>query len=277
MARARPSRLINSTISGNVARDIGPNSALGGGIYVGNGNTLTLSNVTVAGNEARGRRRGRVPPTAPSTTLANTIVADNTGGACAGDVAAIRASSHHNLVTDGSCALTGPGNLQGVAAQIGGLANNGGPTDTRALAATSPAVNAGSGCTATDQRGIARPQGAACDIGAFEYVAPTLTVTTTVTNNDGGEDRPADFSVRVDLGRRRRRRQPAAGQRERHDVHAGARARSTSRPNGSDLYTLTLGGACAADGDGHAGREPGRHLHGHRERQAAAWPAGPSA
>jgi hypothetical protein len=58
------------------------------------------------------------------------------------------------------------------------LANNGGPTKTVALLRGSPALNAipkgENGCAtatdriATDQRGVARPQGPACDIGAFE-------------------------------------------------------------------------------------------------------------
>jgi hypothetical protein len=56
-----------------------------------------------------------------------------------------------------------------------GLQNNGGPTQTVALQPTSPAVNAippsinGCGTTiTTDQRGVNRPQGPACDIGAFK-------------------------------------------------------------------------------------------------------------
>ncbi len=52
------------------------------------------------------------------------------------------------------------------------LKNNGGPTRTHALKPASPAVNAvpssDPACTGTDQRGVARPQGSDCDIGAFE-------------------------------------------------------------------------------------------------------------
>ena len=53
---------------------------------------------------------------------------------------------------------------------IGPLADNGGPTLTHALLAGSPAINAASAqdCPPTDQRGVARPQGAACDIGSYE-------------------------------------------------------------------------------------------------------------
>jgi len=54
---------------------------------------------------------------------------------------------------------------------LGPLQNNGGQTQTHALLTGSPAIDAGTntGCPTTDQRGIARPQGATCDIGAFEF------------------------------------------------------------------------------------------------------------
>ena len=50
------------------------------------------------------------------------------------------------------------------------LADNGGPTETMALLAGSPAIDAGDieSCAVTDQRGVSRPQGETCDIGAFE-------------------------------------------------------------------------------------------------------------
>lgn len=49
------------------------------------------------------------------------------------------------------------------------LADNGGDTLTHALVAGGPAINAaGTSCSSTDQRGVRRPEGAACDIGAFE-------------------------------------------------------------------------------------------------------------
>src|SRR5581483_6167731 len=60
----------------------------------------------------------------------------------------------------------------------GPLAGNGGPTPTLGLGAGSPALDkvpaSGAGCSATDQRGIPRPQGAACDIGAFEQIVAPL-------------------------------------------------------------------------------------------------------
>jgi hypothetical protein len=50
------------------------------------------------------------------------------------------------------------------------LDRNGGLTATHTLLSGSPAIDAGTaeGCPATDQRGVSRPQGEACDIGSFE-------------------------------------------------------------------------------------------------------------
>jgi len=39
----------------------------------------------------------------------------------------------------------------------------------------SPALDTGANCGATDQRGITRPQGAACDIGAYEMIPINFT------------------------------------------------------------------------------------------------------
>jgi hypothetical protein len=59
---------------------------------------------------------------------------------------------------------------------LGPLAGNGGPTQTMALLKGSPAIDRGGSafCPATDQRGVKRPDkpGTACDIGAYEFVAP---------------------------------------------------------------------------------------------------------
>ncbi|MBI3248893.1 MAG: hypothetical protein HYZ50_20520 [Deltaproteobacteria bacterium] len=52
------------------------------------------------------------------------------------------------------------------------LADNGGPTLTHNLVAGSPAIDAAGACgLATDQHGVVRPQGSACDIGAVEFGA----------------------------------------------------------------------------------------------------------
>ncbi|NNC99145.1 MAG: hypothetical protein HKN85_03085 [Gammaproteobacteria bacterium] len=73
--------------------------------------------------------------------------------------------------TDPSCALIGTDQDVGPGgAGVDVLADNGGPTLTHALLVGSPAIDAAVGtCPATDQRGVARPQGAGCDVGAYEF------------------------------------------------------------------------------------------------------------
>jgi hypothetical protein len=83
----------------------------------------------------------------------------------------------YNLADDDSCGFTEPTDLLVDDAMLGPLADNGGPTETHALLSGSPAIDAGSpNCPPpdTDQRGVVRPQGAACDIGAFESMIGTI-------------------------------------------------------------------------------------------------------
>ena len=59
-----------------------------------------------------------------------------------------------------------------------GLQDNGGPTQTIALLSGSPAIDAGddTACPSADQRGISRPQGSNCDIGAYENKPATVSI-----------------------------------------------------------------------------------------------------
>jgi hypothetical protein len=87
----------------------------------------------------------------------------------------------HNLDSDGTCLTADvlqPGDIANGNANLGPLADNGGPTFTHALLAGSDALDAGDDtvCAAepvngVDQRGVVRPQGAHCDIGAYEAEA----------------------------------------------------------------------------------------------------------
>jgi hypothetical protein len=83
----------------------------------------------------------------------------------------------HNICSDGSASFTAPSSVNNTDPLLGPLGDNGGPTPTMALLPMSPVIDAGddSVCPPTDQRGVPRPQGLACDIGAFE-LAPVLTV-----------------------------------------------------------------------------------------------------
>jgi hypothetical protein len=72
------------------------------------------------------------------------------------------------------------------APKLGALANNGGPTQTRLPQLGSPLIDAillascpdGASGISTDQRGVSRPQGTGCDIGAVEVAAPAPLVIT---------------------------------------------------------------------------------------------------
>jgi len=187
----------NSTLSGNSA-DGG-----GGGAY--NIGTMNFSNATVTDNTADADmddtgQGGGVHGSSfggDTTQFKNTIVAGNANPCptctaapdCRTPVDAFT-SLGYNVIGDSSqCSgfvapLGGPGDQVGggldpvLAAGLGNLVNNGGPTRTHALLAGSVAIDAGNpmGCTdeadmtlTADQRGLSRPDGTACDVGSYEH------------------------------------------------------------------------------------------------------------
>jgi CSLREA domain-containing protein len=160
--------ITNSTFSGNTASWGAGN---GGGIV--NNATLTITNSAFSGNSANWAGGGiRNDGT---LNYANTIIANSTSGGDCNNYYGTIGTNTNNLVEDGSCSasLSGDPNL-------GALADNGGPTQTFALLTGSPAIDAGDDATCSaapvnglDQRGIARPQGAHCDIGSYEFVDTT--------------------------------------------------------------------------------------------------------
>lgn len=153
--------LSNSTISNNTANEEG------GGIYMYSGNA-SLSYVTMSNNSSPAG--GGIYQELATLTLKNVIINQGTTGAnCYGAIT----SNGFNLSSDGSCGLNQGGDKNNVDPLLGPLADNGGPTLTHMLLSGSLAINAGqciSGVT-TDQRGIPRLQGPACDIGAVERSA----------------------------------------------------------------------------------------------------------
>lgn len=158
-----------------------------GGAIAGGGN-LTCINCTIAGNHAGfvgGAIFGGSAAGSDTITLQNTIVANNTAfndgnnwnknQNCAAQLAdggnnlqypARNPSADSTQYPDPNCTAV----IAIAEPKLGQLADNGGPNQTLALATDSPAVDNGTNCPATDQRGIARPQGKACDIGAYELV-----------------------------------------------------------------------------------------------------------
>lgn len=79
-----------------------------------------------------------------------------------------------NASSDASCGFAAAGGLEGPLG-LGPLADDGGPTPTHLPQPGSLLANAAAiaSCTAFDQRGVSRPQGPACDIGAVEVAEPS--------------------------------------------------------------------------------------------------------
>jgi CSLREA domain-containing protein len=157
--------LSDSTLYGNSAVDPG------GGIATSNSSTNTLVNDTIADNTSSGG--GQQLANFGSASALNTILSGS-GSSCAENDPT---DAGHNLDSSNSCGFSSAdGDLINTDPDLGPLESNGGPTDTMALLAGSPAINAGSnsGCPATDQRGVARPQQGLCDIGAYEFAPAVL-------------------------------------------------------------------------------------------------------
>jgi CSLREA domain-containing protein len=183
-----PVVIVNSTISGNTA-----NGESGGIENEGPAGELTVINSTITRNRdfdaTDGLAGGIRNEDDGSVRLVNTIVADQLGGAdCVNEDSSSWVSLGNNLDSDGSCLLTGPGDLPNGSADLASLDDNGGPTATHALREDSDAADAGNDevcqgdpVEGVDQRGVTRPVGPACDIGSFEttFVTPTPTPTAT--------------------------------------------------------------------------------------------------
>ncbi len=176
--------LLNSTVSGNSATD-------GAGIYVLSG-TVFLNYSTVANNTASSKGGGIY--NAKATAFENSIVAGNRANGSPSDASAdceamapITFGGYSLFGNHTGCAAEGRRDQTVVPATVlttvlGPLADNGGPatasgdpTWTHALPYGSPALDVippgTSGCQSevdADQRSISRPQGANCDVGAFE-------------------------------------------------------------------------------------------------------------
>jgi predicted outer membrane repeat protein len=192
-ANVDPSLTIeNSTIVNNASLANSGDDE-GGGVWVGFGGdnqSLDIKSSTITGNRVGGGngRGGGVyvsGPPASNVRISNTIIANNTGTS-ANDIyseyggqlgfSLVKELGADSTDTGYSFTNTGP-NITGVDPQLGGLASNGGPTQTEAPAASSPVIDKGNAFgLSSDQRGVLRPidfpaipnAGDGSDIGAVE-------------------------------------------------------------------------------------------------------------
>jgi fibronectin-binding autotransporter adhesin len=168
--------VINSTLSGNSANDGGR-----GGAISNLGGTVAISFSTLSGDSAT--EGGAISNDATLRLKSTLLAGQSSGGNCFQAAMGSAFSDGYNLSDDSTCTfLTQIGDQNdSTTARLSpsGLQHNGGPTKTIALLPTSSAVNAipVSACAdtagnrvTTDQRGVSRPQGPACDIGAYESV-----------------------------------------------------------------------------------------------------------
>jgi hypothetical protein len=228
----------SSTISGNTDRGVDnsyANLTIQSSTISGNGGEgvanfagqVTVTNSTISGNSGGLSNTGTVSgyceffsQCSPGIlTLNNSLIAGNQAG---GDVAnnGVVNANNYNLFGGGLIGFT-PGPTDSVANVsleqiIGPLQNNGGPTQTHALVAGSPAIDAGNpnGCLdsaglplQTDQRGLPRAfdgnhDGTVrCDIGAFELQAqevnPAISVGDAVVTEGNSGTVNATFQVNL--------------------------------------------------------------------------------
>lgn len=172
--------ITNSTFSGNyVGSDADSPSGTGGAIH--NDGTMTLMHVTIADNRAGsgGGLHTTLPPEGGrpggTTQMTNSLIALNVASSPdVADVSGAIGSGGGNLIGIFDGGSVHPTDLVGSVASpldplLGPLADNGGPTSTRALLRGSPAIDAAVAADVNqDQRGQPRPVGEAADIGAYE-------------------------------------------------------------------------------------------------------------
>ncbi len=157
--------IANSTISNNLAGEY-PKSGYGG---LHNEGTLSVYRSTIADNTAIGYPYGGIYSSNQSvqTLLRGNLISNNGTKSCSSGGNVV--SQGGNVMTDDSCNPIADDDIV-ADAKIGPLADNGGPTKTRALLSGSPAIDNGSNYQCVfDQRGAPRPVGGTCDAGAFEY------------------------------------------------------------------------------------------------------------
>lgn len=181
----------NCTVSGNSSNIAAGaiDSALG---------TATLNNVTITGNS--GTTSGGIDSQG-GVDLQNTILALNLNNGQSSDCSGTVNSTGHNLIGSLSgCTIVGneTGNIYNQDPLLSPLEDMGGPSPLHLLQPGSPAVDAGddSTCEFFDQRDLARPQFASCDIGSTEAQTEfTLHLVPDTVTTDSGQNAETTIEI----------------------------------------------------------------------------------
>ena len=183
-----------------------------------------------------------------SLTISSSIVVGGVTGSNCGGQAPV--TDHgYNIDTGSSCGFSGT-SMNNTQPRLGALAANGGPTQTMALPAGSPAVDAippgTPGCTgSTDQRGTTRPQGGGCDVGAYELIQ-TGNGTADRAHGPGRDERGGPLGVaameRLDRQRRDRHRLHRLPQRDGRRQHRRRQRHHVHRQHGRRLDHVLVHG-----------------------------------
>jgi|GEM_PF-2912971 len=162
-----PVIIANSTFYNNTAMNVAGGIANYGGLIVTN--STFSHNSSTSGGAIRNGLGGVL-------SLRNSILANSVNTAdCIKSDGSHEIDNLNNLIETTGSGLESCGtSLLTGDPILGALQNNGGFTETMALGASSPAIDAGNdmNCPAHDQRGFVRPQGNHCDIGAYEAKGP---------------------------------------------------------------------------------------------------------
>lgn len=218
-----------------------------GGGAIQNFGTASITSSTLAGNTSSvsgSDIHTYADPAAPVpvvTTVTHSIL-NSRGTNCGGNTSVV--DGGYNIDAGHSCGLSAAKHsASDTDAKLGALADNGGPTRTMALQSGSAAVDAipasAGACTGTqDQRGTSRPQGAGCDVGAYEVVVipPPATTQTVAQLALSGTEITVSGTVTDDTGN------PQPGvqvslQKRAYNAHWAEEANLTTDTSGSYSYT----------------------------------------
>ena len=224
-----PITLSNGTLQGAGAGSTiikaAPNNRV---LTFGTGTVATISGVTITGGNlpaGQGGGGGVFVPTAVAVTIVNSAVVGNVAPEGGGIFTQGRALTLVGTTVSGNTATAGGGITSAASGTDGAIrgeyriapASAGDARRARRITAPSSDWHCSSArprsappCSPSTRPRSLRPdvqrrlndraREGACDIGAFEFIHPQLTVVTQVVNNDGGTQTPTDFNVHVRSG-----------------------------------------------------------------------------